>query len=184
MIEELKAFFHEFLEKSFKELNIRIDNLEKQIAHNKKEQQSLNQKSDSIHENFTNLKYQFQSLLEELNSAQTQANQIIDKISSQKHFNTLLFQNPLNNFNWESNMNYQEKTEDLNNIHQNYPQGHKQQPINPKKVVQNGDIIVYKTITGKKYHQAGCEFLACSKIPTTIREAMKIGMAQCKICLG
>ena len=46
----------------------------------------------------------------------------------------------------------------------------------------NGDLIVYVTKTGTKYHLEGCSSLRSSKIPTTLQEAVSRGMGPCSIC--
>ena len=42
--------------------------------------------------------------------------------------------------------------------------------------------IVYITITGTKYHQAGCHHLRQSSIPITLAEAGKRGYSACSVC--
>ncbi len=45
------------------------------------------------------------------------------------------------------------------------------------------DEIVYITKTGMKYHYAGCQYLAKSKIPIKLREAERRGYKPCEICV-
>jgi methylphosphotriester-DNA--protein-cysteine methyltransferase len=46
----------------------------------------------------------------------------------------------------------------------------------------NGDVTVYITTTGAKYHRAGCRSLAKSSIPIKLREAVAKGYSACKLC--
>ena len=46
----------------------------------------------------------------------------------------------------------------------------------------NGDVIVYATKTGKKYHREGCSSLSKSKIPMKLRDAVAAGLGPCKNC--
>jgi hypothetical protein len=46
----------------------------------------------------------------------------------------------------------------------------------------NGDIIVYITDTGTKYHVEGCQYLAQSKYEVTLAEAKARGFEPCKKC--
>ena len=45
-----------------------------------------------------------------------------------------------------------------------------------------GDVTVYITKTGKKYHTAGCRFLKSSKIPISLPEAKAKGYTPCGVC--
>lgn len=45
----------------------------------------------------------------------------------------------------------------------------------------NGDVIVYVTKTGTKYHRAGCRSLSRSSIPMPLKEAAK-RYSPCSIC--
>lgn len=46
----------------------------------------------------------------------------------------------------------------------------------------NGDITVYITLTGKKYHSPGCRSLAKSSIPIKLRDAVARGYGPCSLC--
>ena len=46
----------------------------------------------------------------------------------------------------------------------------------------NGDIVVYTTKTGTKYHADGCRSLKQSKIETTLQSAVDKGYEACKVC--
>jgi hypothetical protein len=41
---------------------------------------------------------------------------------------------------------------------------------------------VYITRTGKRYHRAGCRYLAHSSIPVTLKDAKANGYTPCKVC--
>ena len=41
---------------------------------------------------------------------------------------------------------------------------------------------VYITKTGKRYHRAGCRYLAHSSIKTTLKEAKANGYTPCRVC--
>ena len=41
---------------------------------------------------------------------------------------------------------------------------------------------VYITRTGKKYHRAGCRYLAKSMIPISLKEAKQLGYGPCSVC--
>jgi len=43
-------------------------------------------------------------------------------------------------------------------------------------------ITVYITRTGEKYHRDGCRYLRQSRIPTTLREAVRNGYDPCSVC--
>lgn len=47
---------------------------------------------------------------------------------------------------------------------------------------ENGEIIVYITKSGKKYHCSSCSCLSKSRIPITLKEAKKAGYTPCKRC--
>jgi len=44
------------------------------------------------------------------------------------------------------------------------------------------DTIVYITKSGKKYHREGCRYLSKSKIPISLKEAIKRGYTPCSVC--
>jgi len=44
------------------------------------------------------------------------------------------------------------------------------------------DTIVYITKTGKKYHSEGCRYLSKSKIPISLKDAIKQGYTPCSVC--
>jgi competence protein ComEC len=46
----------------------------------------------------------------------------------------------------------------------------------------NGDITVFITNSGRKYHVDGCKGLSNSQIPITIKEAKKRGYEPCRMC--
>lgn len=46
----------------------------------------------------------------------------------------------------------------------------------------SGDIIVYITKTGEKYHRDGCRSLSKSKIPISLAEAKARGYEPCSVC--
>lgn len=48
--------------------------------------------------------------------------------------------------------------------------------------VENGDITVYVTKSGKKYHRAECRHLAKSSRALTLKEALEKGYEPCKVC--
>lgn len=53
----------------------------------------------------------------------------------------------------------------------------------PKSADENPEEIkIYVTRTGTKYHRAGCEYLAKSMIPISLKEAKKRGYEPCKVC--
>ena len=54
-----------------------------------------------------------------------------------------------------------------------------QQQQKPK---DNGDITVYATKTGKRYHKAGCSSLRKSSIPMKLRDAVAAGLTPCGNC--
>lgn len=45
-----------------------------------------------------------------------------------------------------------------------------------------GDVVVYVTSTGTKYHRAGCRSLAKSSIPMALKDAVAKGYGPCSIC--
>lgn len=47
---------------------------------------------------------------------------------------------------------------------------------------QENEQTVYITNTGKKYHNAGCRYLAKSKIPISLSDAETRGYTPCKVC--
>ena len=70
------------------------------------------------------------------------------------------------------------------------PDAIKTTPTAPPDVVEEielqekdqGEVIVYITKKGKKYHREGCGALSKSKIAIPLEEAKKRGYAPCKIC--
>ena len=42
--------------------------------------------------------------------------------------------------------------------------------------------VVYRTKTGKKYHQDGCRYLKRSKAAIELSNAKKAGLTACKVC--
>ncbi len=67
----------------------------------------------------------------------------------------------------------------------------KGQTIRPKKVETTpnkkgkpGQIIVYRTRTGSKYHRPGCRYLSRSKIAISLKEAQRRGLKGCSRCLS
>jgi hypothetical protein len=47
---------------------------------------------------------------------------------------------------------------------------------------QPKEVIVYVTATGKKYHRAGCQYLAKSSIPMKLADAKAQGFTPCSKC--
>lgn len=45
-----------------------------------------------------------------------------------------------------------------------------------------GQIVVYITKTGNKYHRAGCRYLSKDSIVITLEEAKKKGYTLCSVC--
>jgi len=46
----------------------------------------------------------------------------------------------------------------------------------------DGSDIVHTTVSGKRYHRAGCRSLSRSDIPMTRAEAEQRGLTPCKVC--
>jgi competence protein ComEC len=46
----------------------------------------------------------------------------------------------------------------------------------------NGDVTVYVTKSGTKYHRAGCRSLAKSSIPMALKDAVAKGLTPCSVC--
>lgn len=44
------------------------------------------------------------------------------------------------------------------------------------------NVIVYRTNTGDKYHNAGCQYLAHSSIKITLAQAISLGLGPCSVC--
>lgn len=51
-----------------------------------------------------------------------------------------------------------------------------------KAASDGGDITVYITKSGEKYHADGCRYLSKSKIPISLSEAKSEGYTPCKVC--
>jgi endonuclease G, mitochondrial len=51
-------------------------------------------------------------------------------------------------------------------------------PISPDE----GQVIVYITKAGKKYHREGCRYIKKSKIAISLEDAKKKGLQPCKVC--
>jgi len=51
-----------------------------------------------------------------------------------------------------------------------------------KEKEQSENITVYVTRTGKKYHREGCRYLRKSKIPISLKDAIKRGYTPCSVC--
>lgn len=52
----------------------------------------------------------------------------------------------------------------------------------PKSTDTRGDIIVYITKTGTKYHRGSCSYLRSSKIPIKLKDAVARGYTPCSRC--
>lgn len=52
----------------------------------------------------------------------------------------------------------------------------------PSAGPSGGDVAVYVTRTGSKYHKSGCQYLRQSKIATTLSEAKADGYTACSRC--
>lgn len=44
------------------------------------------------------------------------------------------------------------------------------------------EMIVYKTLTGEKYHNIGCRYLSQSSIKIILQDAKREGLTPCKVC--
>ena len=55
-------------------------------------------------------------------------------------------------------------------------------PVTKAQPAGNGDLIVYVTKTGTKYHRAGCRSLSRSAIPMSLKEAVAKRFGPCSIC--
>jgi endonuclease YncB( thermonuclease family) len=51
-----------------------------------------------------------------------------------------------------------------------------------KSATDTGTDIVHITLTGRKYHRAGCRYLSKSDIPISRQEAIARGYEPCKVC--
>lgn len=54
-------------------------------------------------------------------------------------------------------------------------------PVQATSPTETGDILVYVTRTGTKYHRAGCRYLSRSAIPMPLKEAVA-RYAPCSVC--
>ena len=74
---------------------------------------------------------------------------------------------------WDWNVTYSTKprTNSVIDGQVGYPKDH---------LPSNGKI--YRTTTGKKYHTGNCRYLARSKIPITLSEAIELGLSPCGVC--
>lgn len=52
----------------------------------------------------------------------------------------------------------------------------------PTKVLQDSSRVVYKTKTGSKYHNNGCQYLRSSKIAVSENKAKSQGLTACSVC--
>lgn len=50
----------------------------------------------------------------------------------------------------------------------------------PRQQIQNKEQTVFITRTGRKYHRAGCSYLAYSRYPLSLKEAQQRGYGPCK----
>ncbi|CAD8192990.1 unnamed protein product [Paramecium pentaurelia] len=199
MIEELKEYFQDYLEKKFEKISIKLQDLQQQFFQHKKEQEiNIIEHKEKMLANYYKLENQFQSLLKDINITQKQADEIIEKISKklvpacnpQKQISFIqsvypqqvqsTFQSNINlkDFNNNNFYDYSHKTADktIQNIAI-------QSIVHPK--VSNFDEsqnIVFITKSGVKYHNAQCNYLNNSKTPLTIREALKRGFTSCQRC--
>ncbi len=46
----------------------------------------------------------------------------------------------------------------------------------------NGDVTVYVTKTGKKYHAASCRYIRKGATPMKLKDAVKEGYSPCSVC--
>jgi micrococcal nuclease len=55
--------------------------------------------------------------------------------------------------------------------------------VAPKKsTASNGNVTVYITRTGAKYHSSGCRYLSRSLIPISLKDAVARGYTPCSVC--
>lgn len=54
--------------------------------------------------------------------------------------------------------------------------------LKTEKRESNGNLTVYRTRTGKKYHKAGCRYLRRSSIPIKLKDAGSYGLTPCSVC--
>ena len=45
-----------------------------------------------------------------------------------------------------------------------------------------GEVIVYVTTTGRKYHTASCRYLRKGATPLKLKDAVKAGYSPCSVC--
>jgi endonuclease YncB( thermonuclease family) len=57
-------------------------------------------------------------------------------------------------------------------------------PDKPEESKEAATDYVYITVTGTKYHGAGCRYLKGSKRKVTLQDALGKGMEACKVCGG
>lgn len=50
----------------------------------------------------------------------------------------------------------------------------------PRQQIQNKEQTVFISRTGRKYHRAGCSYLAYSRYPLSLKEAQQRGYGPCK----
>jgi hypothetical protein len=46
----------------------------------------------------------------------------------------------------------------------------------------NGDVIVYVSRTGRKYHTASCRYVRKGATPMKLKDAVKAGYSPCSVC--
>ncbi|CAD8198343.1 unnamed protein product [Paramecium octaurelia] len=198
MTEDLKGFFQEFLDERFKQIDLKIQDLQKQLFENIREQEiSLIDQIAKVLKNQQDLQREFDSLLKEIKVAQIQADEIIKNFSLeipkpqqqqclpiQQDFQQHLF----NLYSPTIDLSDQKKCISFNDYsHQqsNILKQNKetQQFTNPLvSKFDQGQKTVYITKTGVKYHNSFCKSLQGSKIPTTLNVAIKQGFSACKLC--
>ncbi|CAK94661.1 unnamed protein product (macronuclear) [Paramecium tetraurelia] len=196
MFEELTGFFKEFLDNKFQQMELKIQDIQKQLLQNQREQESmLIVKIEKVFADQDSLQSQFQSLLKEIEVAQKQADEIIEKFSQQVPTTKIKQQQSLpiqQNFQQNllnlSSIDLKDQSQinsiDYSHRPSNIPIQHtgKLEITNPKvSKFDENQSIVFKTKSGKKYHRAYCGYLSDSKIPITLNEA-KNKLTECKIC--
>lgn len=70
----------------------------------------------------------------------------------------------------------------VNSGDQNTSTAQQQSSVQQASSTDNQSTTVYITKTGKKYHRAGCKYLARSQIPISLDEAKAQGYTPCSVC--
>jgi len=184
-IQEENDELHELYTKSINDLsdlNIKNEDLQKEISEQKSEIERLTQENSSS----DNYEKQIQDLQTQVASLEEEKSTLSDQVSSLGNENSTLqskvdeYENTINSLKESSDKVSSQEISSGDSGSSSFNSAGTEQSINNSG--SSGGTIVYVTRTGNKYHRGSCSYLRQSKIEIDKEAAIAQGYGACSRC--